>query len=161
MAVRIVSWGEGDQPLLQRLLGDPVMMEHLGGPESAEKIAERHARYVRTPAGVYKVLDAASGEPAGWVGFWERSWRDEIVCELGWSVLPGLQGQGIAGEATALALDAARAEGAYHHAHAFPSVDNAPSNAICEKLGFELLGPFDLEYPPGHTMRCNDWRLAL
>jgi hypothetical protein len=40
-AVRIVPWGGSDLALLERLVGDPAMMEHLGGPESAERIAER------------------------------------------------------------------------------------------------------------------------
>jgi hypothetical protein len=40
-------------------------------------------------------------------------------------------------------------------------VENAPSNAICRKLGFELLEACDFEFPPGHHMRCNDWRLDL
>jgi RimJ/RimL family protein N-acetyltransferase len=46
--------------------------------------------------------------------------------------------------------------------HAFPSVDNAPSNAICRKLGFTLLdGAIEFEYPPGNLLRCNDWRFDL
>ena len=45
--------------------------------------------------------------------------------------------------------------------HAFPSVDNAPSNAVCRKTGFVLLGDYEFEYPPGSFMRCNDWRLDL
>ena len=45
--------------------------------------------------------------------------------------------------------------------HAYPSVDNGPSNAICRKLGFELLGAEEFEYPKGHWMRCNDWSLEL
>jgi hypothetical protein len=31
---RIEPWGEDDLPLLEKLLGDPAMTEHLGGPES-------------------------------------------------------------------------------------------------------------------------------
>ncbi|MGS2645029.1 LysE family translocator [Streptosporangium sp. G12] len=42
-----------------------------------------------------------------------------------------------------------------------PSVGHPASNAICRKLGFFLLGECDFEYPPGTTMRCNDWRLDL
>jgi RimJ/RimL family protein N-acetyltransferase len=38
---------------------------------------------------------------------------------------------------------------------------NEASNAICRKLGFELLGEEDFEYPPGNPIRCNDWRLDL
>jgi RimJ/RimL family protein N-acetyltransferase len=45
--------------------------------------------------------------------------------------------------------------------YAYPSVDNAPSNAVCRKLGFMLLGVTDYEYPPGNVLRCNDWRLDL
>jgi RimJ/RimL family protein N-acetyltransferase len=41
------------------------------------------------------------------------------------------------------------------------AVDNAPSNAVCRKLGFTLLGPREFEYPPGRPMRCNDSRLEL
>jgi RimJ/RimL family protein N-acetyltransferase len=46
---------------------------------------------------------------------------------------------------------------------AFPSVDNGASNAICRKLGFELLGELEFEYPPGHgrVMLTNDWRFDL
>jgi RimJ/RimL family protein N-acetyltransferase len=44
---------------------------------------------------------------------------------------------------------------------AYPSIDNAPSNAICRKLGFALLGSCDFEYPQGSFMQCNDWRLDL
>ncbi len=45
--------------------------------------------------------------------------------------------------------------------HAFPNLDNAPSNAICRKLGFELLEAREFEFPKGHFMTCNDWRLDL
>ena len=45
--------------------------------------------------------------------------------------------------------------------HAFPSVANAASNAVCRKVGFVELGECDFEYPAGHPIRCNDWRLDL
>jgi hypothetical protein len=41
------------------------------------------------------------------------------------------------------------------------SVDNPPSNAVCRKAGFELLGETEFEYPPGRLMRSNDWRIDL
>jgi RimJ/RimL family protein N-acetyltransferase len=80
---------------------------------------------------------------------------------MGWGVLPEYQGQGIATRAADLALARARETGRQRFLHAFPSVDNAASNALCRKLGFELLGESDVEYPPGHIMRCNDWRFDL
>jgi RimJ/RimL family protein N-acetyltransferase len=159
--VRLVAWGREDLPLLERLLGDPRMMEYLGGPESREKIAERQARYQRMETGVFKVVDTATGVAAGWVGYWEREWRDEQVYEIGWSVLPEFQGRGIARSATAQATELARAEARCDSIHAFPSVKNRASNAICARLGFKLLEECDFEYPPGNLMRCNDWRLPL
>ncbi len=159
--VRIEPWREGDLRLLEKLLGDPQMMEHLGGPETPEKIAERQARYERPGSAQFRIVDEATGEAVGWVGYWERAWRGGQVYEIGWSVLPAFQGRGIAGAATALAVAIARSEGKHRFLHAYPSVDNAPSNAICRKLGFALLGPCDFEYPPGSVMQCNDWRLDL
>jgi RimJ/RimL family protein N-acetyltransferase len=165
VTVRLEPWGEDDFPLLEKLLGDPAMTEHLGGPESPEKLAERQGRYEKigdTGTGrMFRVVDEATGEALGSVGYWQKSWRDDEVYETGWSVLPAFQGRGIASEATAQVIALARAERRHRFLHAFPSVDNAPSNAICRKLGFTLLGALDFEYPPGNAMRCNDWRLDL
>jgi RimJ/RimL family protein N-acetyltransferase len=159
--VRLEPWDEDDLPLLEQLLGDPAMTEHLGGPESQEKIVERQARYVKAESGLFKIVDQETGEGVGWVGYWDKTWRDQEVYEIGWAVLPAFQGRGIARTATAQAIAAARAEETRRFVHAFPSVDNAPSNAICRKLGFTLLGEYDFEYPKGSFMRCNDWRLDL
>jgi RimJ/RimL family protein N-acetyltransferase len=154
--VTLVPWAAEDLPLLQKLLGDPAMMIHLGGPESAEKIAERNGRYAEPDSKQYKIV--ADGEGVGHVGYWERG--DEIY-ETGWLVLRTHQGKGIAKAAARLVLDHARAERDRRYVHAYPSVDNAASNAICRSLGFELLGAYDFEYPKGHPLRCNDWRLDL
>ena len=157
--VRLEPWGEADLPLLRRLVGDPAMMEHLGGPESEEKIVARQARYV--PAGSNQFRIVAGGEAVGWVGYWERDWNGEKIREIGWAVLPAFQGRGIARAATEQAIALARAEDGPRGLHAFPSVDNPPSNQICRTLGFTLVEAHDLEFPPGSFMRCNDWRLDL
>jgi RimJ/RimL family protein N-acetyltransferase len=161
--VRIEQWGEGDLPVLQKALSDPAMMVHLGGPESSEKIAERQSRYEKPGSRQYKIVFDDADEGAGWVGYWERTWLDQEVYEVGWSVLPGYQGRGIAGLATAQLIEIARSENQRRFMHAYPSVENAPSNAICRKLGFTLLEEHDFEWPPGSrsVMRCNDWRLDL
>jgi RimJ/RimL family protein N-acetyltransferase len=137
------------------------MMTHLGGPEPPEKIAERQARYEQPGSRQFMVVLEATGEAVGWVGYWEREWRDAEVYETGWSVLPALHGQGIAGQAATQLLSRAAADGERRYVHAFPIVDNAASNAICRKVGFVLLGELDFEYPPGHMMRTNDWQFDL
>ena len=47
MSIELVPWSEGGLPLLQKLLGDPAMMEDLGGPETPKQILRRHGQYVR------------------------------------------------------------------------------------------------------------------
>jgi RimJ/RimL family protein N-acetyltransferase len=163
--VRLEPWAEGDLPLLTKLLGDPEMTKYLGGPESEDKLAQRQVRYERLDkpgeGRMYKVIEAETDQPAGSVGYWEKDWQDERVYETGWSVLPAFQGRGIAVAATAEVISLARAQERHRFLHAFPSVDNAASNAICRKLGFTLLGDHEFEYPKGNWMRCNDWRLDL
>jgi RimJ/RimL family protein N-acetyltransferase len=153
--IRLVRWGEGDGPLLARLLGDPRMTEHLGGPESPEQIEKRQQRYEALETGCYKVV--VDGEDGGWVGWWER----DGAYEIGWAVVPEQQGRGVGAEATRQALDLARADGRFRYVHAFPNVENAASNAICRKVGFELIGVEEFEYPPGNPMRGNNWRYDL
>ncbi len=161
MAVRIEPWGSGDGELVGLLTGDPAMMEHLGGPESDERVADRRRRYAEPGSGMFKIVDVATGQGIGSVGYWERMWGDEQVLEAGWAVLPAFQGRGIAAAATAQVIEVARAQGGRRFLHAFPSVDHGASNAVCRKLGFTLLGDCELEYPPGSMMHCNDWRLDL
>jgi len=161
LSVRIEPWADADLPILEQTLGDPAMTEHLGGPESPEQIARRHAGYAEPGSGQFRIVVGRERAPAGWVGYWDREWRGEQVYEIGWSVIPSFQGRGIATTATAQALAAARAAGGHRFVHAFPSVANGASNAICRKAGFTLVGEYDFEYPPGNALRCNDWRFDL
>lgn len=161
--VTLAPWSGGDLPLLERLMGDPGMTEHVGGPESPEQLCERQARYERLRGGdrMFKIVEAGSGAGVGSVGFWTKQWRDAQVYEAGWMVVPEFQGRGIAVAATAQAIELAKRDGTHPFMHAFPNVDNTPSNAICRTLGFELLEACEFEFPQGHFMTCNDWRLDL
>ncbi|MGH3386821.1 MAG: GNAT family N-acetyltransferase [Nocardioidaceae bacterium] len=164
--LRIEPWGEADLDLLRRL-NAPEMMQHLGGPETEEKVLRRHQRYVAGDgtSQMFRVvllpIDAADGTAVGSVGYWERDWQGETVYEAGWHVLPSYQGRGIASTAVTEVARLAAAERKHTQLHAFPSVDNPASNAICRKVGFSFVGEYDFEYPRGHPMRCNDWRLDL
>lgn len=162
-AVSLEPWGGGDLPLLERLMGDARMTVHLGGPASPERLRELQRRYEALKGGdrMFKIVDEASGAGVGSVGFWTKEWRHAQVYETGWMVVPEFQGRGIAVAATTQAIELARRDDLHRFMHAFPNVDNAPSNAICRKLGFELLADCEFEFPKGHFMNCNDWRLDL
>jgi len=163
--ILLQPWSEEDLLLLEKLLGDPAMMEHLGGPESQEQILRRHQRYWHIPEDgtdhMFRIVLEASREGVGNVGYWRKTWREQSVYEIGWLVLPMYQGQGIATRAAAAAIEHVRHEPKYQFMHAFPSVENPASNTICRKLGFTLLEECQFEYPPGRSMTVNDWRLDL
>ncbi|KKZ71442.1 GCN5 family acetyltransferase [Streptomyces showdoensis] len=166
--MRLEPWSEEDFGLL-RAMNAPELMEHLGGPETEEQLAARQARYERLGADpdragcMFRIVLLPEEVAAGAIGFWEHAEEASAasVYETGWTVLPGFQGRGVATAATLAVVERARAEGRFHHLHAYPSTENAPSNAVCRKAGFTLLTEREFEYPPGHRMRCNDWRLEL
>jgi RimJ/RimL family protein N-acetyltransferase len=160
-AVRLRPYGPNDLWIQQRFLKDPASTEHLGGPETDAQITRRHERYLTMtdPArGAMFVIETAPGRrPVGSVGYWEQTEPDgTIAWETGWFVLPELRGRGIATAGTRLAIDAAWAA-VRRPIHAYPNVDNGPSNAICRKLGMRLVRESEYEYPKGHWMTCNDW----
>ena len=165
ITVEIRPWAAGDLDLLERLMGDPAMTAHLGGPESPEEIRARHERYCRDldegKDHTFAVLVGSERAPAGWVGYWEAEWAGEPVWEMGWSMLPEFQGMGIATRAAGIIVTLARAERKFRYIHAFPAVGNGPSNAVCRKLGLENLGAVEVEYPKGVMMHSNNWRLDL
>ena len=159
--VALRAWTDADLPLLRGLLGDPAMMTYLGGPESEEKLLARHQRYLDiagTTGRVFVITAGVERTAAGWIGYWETTFRGEAAWETGWSVLPAFQGRGLATRGAALAMEAAAAERLHPFIYAFPAVENLASNAVCAKLGFERLGSESLEYPPGTWMECAIWR---
>ncbi|MEO3743722.1 GNAT family N-acetyltransferase [Plantactinospora sp. B24E8] len=168
MDIRLEPWSEAALDLLRRI-NTPQMRQHVGGPEPEEKLIARHHRYLTLPTTgrgcMYAVL--LGDEMVGSIAYHRRDWQGRQIFETGWNVLPPFQGRGIAAAAGAalitIAREAARQADTPDSLHAFPSVENVPSNALCRRLGFTLVGPCDFEYPPGSgsLMRSNDWRLDL
>ncbi|MET0422839.1 MAG: GNAT family N-acetyltransferase [Actinoplanes sp.] len=161
---RLEPWDERGLDF-ERRANTAEMQAYLGGVEPDEAIVARHQRFletVRTGAGsMFLILVDDEPEPVGSVGYWSKEWRGEVVYELGWKVLTGFQGRGLASGGTAEAVRLAAAEKRHRWAHAYPRTDNTASNGVCRRAGFELLGEVDFEYPKGHPIRCNDWRHRL
>ena len=165
--VALRPYAEGDMWILERTLGDQNQMVHLNGPESPEKLRERHKRFIAMSADpsagcMFTITIGSENAPAGNIGYWETEWDGQTGWETGWFVLPELQGKGIATAATRLLVNkVARLNRGF--LFAYPSVNNGPSNAICRKLGFALTGETESEYPSksGRNLRVNIWRLDL
>ncbi|AFH59814.1 GNAT family N-acetyltransferase [Paenibacillus caseinilyticus] len=162
--VGIEPWSDTDLDLLHHM-NIPEMLDHLGGTEREEQLLSRHKRYLgleeKGIGRMFRIVLLPEREAVGNIGYWERVWNEETVWEMGWGILPPYQGRGIATAAGAAAIAIAVEHPKVQVLHAFPSVDNPASNAICRKLGFSLAGECSFEYPPGTFMRCSDWRLDL
>lgn len=135
---------------------DPAITEHLGGPRRAGDMPDKVARDVADVESGRAVIDmiVVDEDVAGTVSLFRR----DDTSEIGWMVLPHFQGRGLATFAVQSVLRRARADDRWDVVHAYPSVDNAASNALCCSTGFTLAGPIDFAYA-GRTFRSNDWWL--
>jgi len=163
--IELRPWADNDLWVVERFLSAPDMMQHLGGPQTRPQILDAHQRFLGAGKSgdgqMFAVILSPASDVIGNIGYWQKTWRDEPIYETGWMIFPEYQGRGLASEALAILVARLRREHARRFLHAFPSVANGPSNAICRKQGFVNLGECEFEYPPGHPMRCNDWRLDL
>lgn len=160
--IELRPWTETDLPILEAC-NTPEQKKYIGGPESHERLVKRNQDYatIVRPGETRMFRIDWKTLPAGSIGYWEKQWNGEVVYETGWAVMPQFQGQGIAAGATASLIKLLKQEARHRFLHAFPSPKNLASNAICRTAGFELQGEYDFEFPPGHTLRCNDWRFDL
>lgn len=160
--MELVSATAAEEWLTVALETDPRVMAELGGPWTADDARAAHARRVAgiRDSGFWWLLivpDPATG-PVGTIGVWASEWEQEPISETGWMVLPEHQGKGFASAALALLLERERAERRWGDIHAFPGATNAPSNALCRKFGFELVGEGDADYA-GRHFPVNHWVL--
>jgi len=158
--VTLRPWQPEDRSLLDRF-NTREMTAHQVRAETEEELDKRHARYLRSdlPGQVLVVVDGE--DVVGSVAYWEHAADPEhVVWEAGWSVLPEFQGRGLAGRAIDALIEIIRAEGLHSELHAYPAVDNAPSNALCRRAGFVMVGttPFPFR---GGVLLSNDWMLEL
>lgn len=149
-----------DLTFMSELESNPVVMKELGGPLPPEamraKLEKRAALLAAGKAVIWKILD--EGRPAGIVCLWDSEHDGETMSEVGWMLKPEFHGRGLATKAARALIEHARRDPRWGALHAFTGVANAPSNAICRKLGFTLVGERKLEYS-GRLLRSNHWRL--
>jgi RimJ/RimL family protein N-acetyltransferase len=159
--VELVDYTDADLALSIELEADPQVMTELGGPRPVESIERVHPRRVMPTAdgGMYlKVMPDGSDEAAGTIGVWWSEWNGEELWELGWMLRPRYHGRGMGSEALGMLIDRIRPEPRFDVVHAFPGVTNAPSNGLCRKFGFELLGSGEVEFA-GRPLTVNHWAL--
>jgi RimJ/RimL family protein N-acetyltransferase len=160
--IDLLAWDETGFALLAAL-NTADQKRYLGGPESAAKLRERHARYLtyHRPGDVEMLRIAVDGAVVGSIGYWQIERDGAPAYETGWEILSAWHGRGIGGGAAALLLARLAPLACHAHVYAFPTPDNPGSNGICRRLGFTLLTVEQLEYPAGVFAPHNIWRLDL
>ena len=141
MRVTLERWGADDLVLLERA-NTAEMTRFLGGPESADALADRHADYLRLweTGSVRMFRIRVDGAVAGYAGWWEEEHDGAPVYEIGCSVEPAWQGRGVASAALTEVVRLAMAFDEHRPIVGYANVDNAASNALCERVGFSLVG---------------------
>ncbi|MWB97249.1 GNAT family N-acetyltransferase [Agromyces seonyuensis] len=161
MRVELRRWDAGDLPVLERA-NTPEMTRHLGGPETAEQVLDRHERYLRYwqtgEAQMYRI--DVDGAPAGGIGFWQVEHDGEPAYETGWEVEPAFHGRGVAREALRQVTRLVAEVGDRRLLVAYPGVDNPGSNALCAGAGFERTRTGTMPWRGGE-LTCNVWELDV
>jgi RimJ/RimL family protein N-acetyltransferase len=160
--MELVPCTEDDAWLTVALETDPRVMAELGGAWTAEEATATHARRLRNVADNsswwLKIVPEPGGAGVGTMMLWSSEPEGEPVSEAGWMVLPEHQGRGYASAALGLLIERAQADGLWGDIHAYPGATNAPSNALCRKFSFELVGQMTVDYA-GRLLECNHWVL--
>lgn len=99
----------GDAPLMLAVLNDPDFIARVGdrgvrGLEDARRYIEQGAlaSHAQHGLGVYRLDVAATGEPAGICGLFQRPWLPDP--DVGFALLPAQRSRGYALEATEAVL---------------------------------------------------------
>lgn len=160
--MHLVDYTDADLGFSVEIETDPVVMAELGGPRSVGAIERVHPkRVIADPAdGLWQKIVTDEGEDAGQIGVWRSEHAGEEVWEAGWMLLARFHGRGLGSQALGAVLARLRELGTYDAIHAFPGVTNGPSNGLCRKFGFELLGEIEGDFR-GAPFRANHWFLRL
>lgn len=161
MPITLSRWSADDFGMLERA-NTPGMTAHLGGPETAEQLRERQARYLRLNASGEACMMRidVDGTPAGGIGYWLSEHDGVPAFEAGWHVEPPWQGKGVAREALRQLIRLVADDGRRALLVACPGVDNPASNGLCRGAGFELQGSATAPWRGGE-LTFNIWVLDL
>jgi RimJ/RimL family protein N-acetyltransferase len=110
----------------------------------AERLRTDLAHWHRYGFGPWTLTDRTDGSFVGRGGLAWTTVAGRAAVELPWALVPSRWGQGLATEAAAAALDAARALGVEDLTVSYTLRDNAASQQVMEKIGLRRVG--DVEH---------------
>jgi RimJ/RimL family protein N-acetyltransferase len=160
--VELRTYSDRDLSLTVALESDPEVVRHLGGVVDADAAAQVHEKRMAAVASgdlFCTIVPDGETEPVGLVAIWRAEWEARPIFEIGGMLVPNYHARGIMVRAVTMLLPRA-VEAGVRDLHSFPGVENRPSNAVLEKLGFFRLEDCDLDYE-GRPIRCAHWRRDL
>lgn len=120
------------------LLGDPAVMTYYPRPKTRQEAGQ----WIQWNRGLYQthgfglwLLTTAGGDFVGDCGLTPQVVDGVTELEVGYHVVPALQGHGYATEAAAASRDFARDVLGVHRLVAIIHPDNQPSQRVAEKIG--------------------------
>lgn len=132
---------DDDLDAIAALLGDPAVMAHYPRPRTREEaqqwIDRNRQRYAEHGFGLW-VVETRTGEFVGDCGLTWQTVDDRPMLEVGYHVVPALQGRGYAAEAAVACRDRARERGWSDVLVAIIHRDNAASIRVAERIGMTL-----------------------
>jgi RimJ/RimL family protein N-acetyltransferase len=139
MQIELEPWTDADLDVLRRV-NTPELTRYLGGPESDEALAARHAEYLAGGDAVRMFRIVVDGSDAGCAGWWEQDHEGAPAYEVGCVVEPGWQGRGVATAALAEVVRRARDAGGGRPIVGYADARNEASHALSRRAGFTLEG---------------------
>jgi RimJ/RimL family protein N-acetyltransferase len=132
----------GDLDDMAALVGDPDVMAYYPRPKTRQEATQWidwNRRLYRTHGyGLWVLTTTAAGDFVGDCGLTPQVVDGVTELEVGYRVLPGLQGRGYATEAAAACRDFARTVLGASRLIAIIHPDNRPSQRVAEKIGLCL-----------------------
>ncbi len=158
--LRVRPWGEGDQPLIQKLYGQAEVVRYVDDGEPITPVEVDHwmgvtaRNYVKRGYGMMLIEDLLTAEFVGCGGIVHPDDQDEP--EIKYAFLPAFWGRGLATEFVRGLMQFGRTQHAIDHFIATVAEPNTASIHVLEKAGLKRC---DARYEvDGSTTIVLEWR---
>ena len=155
---------EGHLGGIEKVFADPRVMDTLGGvrePAAAKAFIGRERAHWREHSfGMWFFRDLETGSFAGWGGIRHADLDGEDVVELAYALAPEFRGRGSATAIGKLATQLGFENLGLTEVVSFTMNDNAPSEAVMVRCGFEFDKPIERAGLPHVLYRLNVARRA-
>jgi len=142
-------WTTADLAPFSAMNLDPEVMKYFPAtltiPESKEALHRIMAHFENFDYGLFVVETLADGKFVGFTGFNRPAFTSFFTpcVEIGWRLVRGAWGQGLATEAAKACLEYGFNTFKFEKVYSFTATANFPSERVMQKIGMAKVGEFD------------------